>query len=389
MNFKIIFGGEKLKILIIGNGFDLAHGLPTKYTDFLDCVIFLNEENDKYGLRDAAERLQLWDEFSKIISNNTWLKYFIQRYKNKQFKGEKWIDFEEEMSEVIEDFESWYYTDDDKEITILKDAHDEDNLFFNIIYRDFIICYPDCYDELEKGHWGAKLHPPYSFDFIDFLGHKLKTFTRAFEIYCVCLINHANICNRTQRIMKQHDYDCVLSFNYTNTYAALYGNPKTKYCYIHGSAQESSEKTNMVLGVDDKLEYKEADNNFAFVPFKKYWQRININSASEYYDWIKTIGAIRVDTEISLVGHSLGLTDHEALHKFFGLANRQDVVIKMYYRNKKAKEVLKQRTIGIVGKNIFIERFNNRAIQFIDQYSKDDGIFETPSEEKDERIAKE
>lgn len=24
-----------MKILIIGNGFDLAHGLPTKYTDFL------------------------------------------------------------------------------------------------------------------------------------------------------------------------------------------------------------------------------------------------------------------------------------------------------------------------------------------------------------------
>ncbi len=29
--------GEKImNILIIGNGFDLAHGLPTKYGDFLD-----------------------------------------------------------------------------------------------------------------------------------------------------------------------------------------------------------------------------------------------------------------------------------------------------------------------------------------------------------------
>ena len=25
-----------MNILVIGNGFDLAHGLPTKYTDFLD-----------------------------------------------------------------------------------------------------------------------------------------------------------------------------------------------------------------------------------------------------------------------------------------------------------------------------------------------------------------
>lgn len=27
-----------MNILVIGNGFDLAHGLPTKYTDFLGFV---------------------------------------------------------------------------------------------------------------------------------------------------------------------------------------------------------------------------------------------------------------------------------------------------------------------------------------------------------------
>ena len=29
-------GGKSMKILIIGNGFDLAHGLPTRYLDFLE-----------------------------------------------------------------------------------------------------------------------------------------------------------------------------------------------------------------------------------------------------------------------------------------------------------------------------------------------------------------
>ncbi len=28
-----------MNILLIGNGFDLAHDLPTKYTDFLDFVV--------------------------------------------------------------------------------------------------------------------------------------------------------------------------------------------------------------------------------------------------------------------------------------------------------------------------------------------------------------
>ena len=39
-----------MNIIVIGNGFDLAHGLPTKYTDFLEFVKVLNnvlEERNK------------------------------------------------------------------------------------------------------------------------------------------------------------------------------------------------------------------------------------------------------------------------------------------------------------------------------------------------------
>ena len=28
-----------MNVLIIGNGFDLAHGLPTKYSDFVNAVL--------------------------------------------------------------------------------------------------------------------------------------------------------------------------------------------------------------------------------------------------------------------------------------------------------------------------------------------------------------
>ena len=42
-----------MNIIVIGNGFDLAHGLPTKYTDFLEFVKVLNnvleERNIKYN----------------------------------------------------------------------------------------------------------------------------------------------------------------------------------------------------------------------------------------------------------------------------------------------------------------------------------------------------
>ena len=36
-----------MNIIVIGNGFDLAHGLPTKYTDFLEYVKVLNKALNK------------------------------------------------------------------------------------------------------------------------------------------------------------------------------------------------------------------------------------------------------------------------------------------------------------------------------------------------------
>lgn len=36
-----------MNVLVIGNGFDLAHGLPTKYGDFLDFLYHFKEEEKK------------------------------------------------------------------------------------------------------------------------------------------------------------------------------------------------------------------------------------------------------------------------------------------------------------------------------------------------------
>ena len=49
-----------MNILLIGNGFDLAHGLPTKYTDFLEFVKMIkiikekNIFNDGFAISDAG-----------------------------------------------------------------------------------------------------------------------------------------------------------------------------------------------------------------------------------------------------------------------------------------------------------------------------------------------
>ena len=74
------------KILLIGNGFDLAHGLPTKYTDFLKFVEVINQvieikNNDDISNLDWRGINQQIKELIKInmgnVRNNIFSQLFI------------------------------------------------------------------------------------------------------------------------------------------------------------------------------------------------------------------------------------------------------------------------------------------------------------------------
>lgn len=112
-----------MNILVIGNGFDLAHGLPTKYTDFLEWIIaeykywetskrrgdelpnkvkklpirlYLSpDKQSKIKIDTAIEKqIELWE----CIDNNLWFGYFLQC---DMHGDENWIDFESEIKNVV------------------------------------------------------------------------------------------------------------------------------------------------------------------------------------------------------------------------------------------------------------------------------------------------
>ena len=63
-----------VNILIVGNGFDLAHGLPTAYADFLKAKAF-----------------------DEKLRDNKWMKYFLSMKNDADGIGKTWIDFEGEI----------------------------------------------------------------------------------------------------------------------------------------------------------------------------------------------------------------------------------------------------------------------------------------------------
>ena len=108
-------------ILVIGNGFDLAHGLQTKYTNFFDFVnaqskmsvsgipdcyfnMFKNLQYDIQGRLQSSWLSQSnLSEYMPI--DNIWMGYFNNVREHNNQLGEDWVDFEKEIEYVIQKIE--------------------------------------------------------------------------------------------------------------------------------------------------------------------------------------------------------------------------------------------------------------------------------------------
>ena len=92
---KVIFIFEERAmgdILIIGNGFDLAHGYPTKYSDYLFLVKNIecfekelelrrcgkSEDSifDRYFYKGVLDKIDIINQFISIAKVNAWIYYF-------------------------------------------------------------------------------------------------------------------------------------------------------------------------------------------------------------------------------------------------------------------------------------------------------------------------
>lgn len=337
-----------MNILVIGNGFDIAHDLPTKYTDFLlfcDMILKLIKENhcenliprndEKYkkwvnecdnlplkkiefinksfcsewivGMseedRTVCEKMfysdfgknflrnnpQLVKELYYLIYKNNWIEYFLQC--NMHGK-ENWINFESEISKVIQSINKGINENDPEDV--YSNILCLGNKFFNDKFTNNVPEYLHASAEEQK-----KIEKPeisYK-ELRDILLADLNKLIRAFEIYLTEYVEGIDIQEKSPDI-KDLKIDHVLSFNYTNTYENQYDNSKNiEYDYIHGKADVNNtiETNNIVLGIDEYLKDNRKNKDIEFIAFKKYYQRIYKGTGSKYKDWIN---AIREENDI-------------------------------------------------------------------------------------------
>lgn len=334
-----------MKILVLGNGFDLDHNLPTSYMNFLDfCNYVLNTSNapslDKLT-KPQAEYIKTQKEnletFLSYIKNNPLLAYFNSR---RERQGENWIDFEGEIKDIINVFKSLeiglkqsnqysYTTDSTHRVhKILKDLK---------------------LKHLDTQYWDENslnsLHNT-------FLG-AFTNFAKALEYYIATFINATPIKGISPDII-DFDAEKVITFNYSNTYERVYGGIHHSECinYIHGIASNTSlENPNIILGITSDSKGAE-DRRSDYVEFEKFFQRITKKTGNEYNNWLKRERSKKGNLEIAFFGHSLDSSDSDIIK---ALICNKNCRITIFYYDEKAHQQIVTNLVEIIGKNKLIK----------------------------------
>ncbi len=317
-----------MKILIIGNGFDLAQGLPTSYDDFLNLenaiesiynygkkpnidkyiemhninkkiIPFVKKINDaicesKVNANDTqSDKIysienKKFDEFYDCIKFNIWINYF-NRIRN-NIKGKNWIDFEKEISNVIKDLverRNYCLTKEPFKSDYFEYLNELCKIINNLLIANSELTYKNLMECLV-----STINKDQIDDILSVLLKDLNRLTRALDIYISYFIGDIAIENKVDEIQNINP-DYVLSFNYSDTYERKYGSQKNikQYSYIHGKADvnHTVENCNLILGIDEFLHGKRKNKELESLPFKKFYQRIYKSPDNHYWDWADEI----------------------------------------------------------------------------------------------------
>lgn len=366
-----------MNILLIGNGFDLAHELPTRYTDFLTFVKIVKDVNGMresgklgtynsmnmhilnhyrlYGyikmkiseyLKDKLENdPKEIEELRNLIADNSWLEYF---WRCPVYQKENWIDFEGEIGRIIRSIDvDMAGGDFDGQIRELTNEYlNERYLHGGMKKNDF-------------GEWPGINEITYR-ELRDVLLKDLNRLIRILEIYLYSFVEKLP-CNGILPDVQDVCFDKVLSFNYTDTYRKKYDKQeRAEYDFIHGKADaaHSIVTNNMVLGIDEYLSEERKNKDVEFIAFKKFYQRIYKETGCRYKNWIEEIEAdISADHvkqhNLYVFGHSLDVTDKDILRD---LILHDHINTTIFYFNKDDFGAKIANLVKLIGQEELIRR---------------------------------
>lgn len=366
--------------LVVGNGFDIAHGLPTQYTDFLLYLDIIKELKERHSYPNEKADIDLLSKFYNVaeerkmdkyltevigdwikdnyddaidlmqkVNSNIWITYFQKIYDEKKMKGENWIDFENEIANVVRHIENNNVQLGGNNIAIdikefMKTNLDNDSI--SKYTKKLIKAMNEFTDMLEQYIcFVEKINNPIMLpDVSDFAG----------DIDNVISFNYTST---FQRFYKEKLRTATM-INFGGTLKTLYEDKKINVDFVHGKAGSG----NIILGAEETIKDDNIESsNLECVRFKKYFQRISKRTGLEYEKFYKDDTHDRITY---IFGHSLSTNDGDIIK--YVIENSNKVYIYHHEENKHLEHI--ENLIKILGKNKVIE-YANSKIEFVMQNS--------------------
>ncbi|MFV8224778.1 AbiH family protein [Christiangramia aquimixticola] len=328
------------RLILIGNGFDLALGLKTSYSDFMLWLIKDLLTSTLGTPRQYSNSIMYNAGFAE---NEFYRIGFRTEYSN--------VDYEVEINrieniELLNRFREHYNVDFSFKNGLLSD------LLKNFENKGWVDIENEFYQNLKK-ELNSKHHK------IQHLNNQLNFITKKLEEYLL-EIDHLDIPNSryfignvssqfSENIKKEDllekeliDNDIspkkilFLSFNYTNCLFQItqslssYTQAELSWNYIHGELK--SEKNPLIFGFGDEIDddyskiEKQNDNDF-FEHIKSFRYSLTPN----YHDLMRFIDA--ENYQVFVYGHSCGLSDRTMLREIFEHDNCKSIKVFYHRRN--------------------------------------------------------
>lgn len=324
------------RLIILGNGFDIAHGLPTKYNDFITWYIcewysYLKTSN-KYTESDSLCTFSLndhrisWQEFFQTYSTPRGKDFigFIKRYPalfdikyssfmsriSNSIENRGWVDIENEYYSLLKEYvdagKSQLACDLNDQLDFIREKLTEYLLYIQENMSGKFIS-----DEIKN----LLIEP---FSETDIAIEYLHNPSYSEEIKAI------------EDGKEFPETSMILDFNYTNTsdYYSLSSPLKTTINHIHGCLKDPD---SMIFGYGDELddEYQKllkSNNNNLLSNIKsiRYLESDNYRKLLEFIEY--------APYQIYIMGHSCGTSDRTMLNTLF--EHRNCVSIKPFYYEK-------------------------------------------------------
>lgn len=367
-------------ILILGNGFDIAMGRKTKYTDFIEFEKQLFSNPDEKLLEFLKDKNISIEKYR----DNLYLKFIND---NKDKLGENWSNLEIMISQLADAI--LFFKENSKVLSecigsdyypyfndVLEDTNNYTaKRYVAKVFEDEIL--DEELDNYKKELFIENLNELF-LDQLDLLIELLETYLSYLD-YIDFEIRGIEARPTALDAIRYLSHTYVLNFNYTNTSGYLFGTSDMLTHFIHGriDLERTFGRINtMVFGIEDK----ENDVNSDLIPYQKYYQRVVKETGNEFEEFFQPRYRdsdeevlILISKNIIIFGHSVDPLDKEIFQKCFELAEKGEYLYRFiftYYDESAKRSIIKNLAI-ILGKEKLIELTGKRNVVFIKSDDKD------------------